>query len=47
MAVANISALFHQHIKLWCNLCAKMTDIPTYLVDLVHRPASDLGYTNA
>ena len=42
---SNLSAQFHQDIKLWRNLCTKMTDRPTYLVELFHQPASDLGYT--
>ena len=42
----NISARFHQDIKFWGNLCADMTYRPTYFAELVHWPASDLGYTN-
>ena len=43
---ANLSAQFHQHIKLYCNLCFYMTYRSTYLADLLHRPASDHGYTD-
>ena len=45
-AAANLSTQFHQDIKLWRNLCANMTDRPTYLADLFHWPASDIGHTN-
>ena len=46
-AEANLSTRFHQDIKFWRNLCVEMTYRPTYLAELVHRPASDLGYTGA
>ena len=32
-------------IKLWSSLCVDMTTCPTYLAELVHRDASDIGYT--
>ena len=28
-AAANLSSRFHQDIKVWCNLCANITDLPT------------------
>ena len=42
---ANLYALFHQDRKFWSNLCANMIDRPTYLAEMLNRPASDLGYT--
>ena len=42
---ANLSAQFHQDIKFWSNLCAEMTDSPTYCAELVHRLTSDHEYT--
>ena len=46
-SAVKLSARFHQDIKLWSNMCIKMTDHPTYLTDLFHQPGSDLGCTNA
>ena len=43
----NLSARFHQDIKFWQILFVEMTTLPTYLTELVHQAASDLGYTNA
>ena len=43
---ANLSARFHQDIKLWRNLCSDMTDLPTYLADLVHWTSSEFSHAN-
>ena len=43
-ATANLSTWFHQDIKFWWSLCVKMTTCLTYLDELVHRDASDMGY---
>ena len=42
---SNLSAQFHQDIKLLRSLCVKMTTRPTYLAELVHRASSGIGYT--
>ena len=41
----NLSTRFHQDIKFWYNLCSDMIYSPIYLAELLHRPASELGYT--
>ena len=46
-AMANLSSWFHQDSKFWWSLCVKMTTRLTYLAKIVHRDASDIGYTDA
>ena len=46
-ATSNLSARFHQDIKFWQILFVEMTTRPTYLTELVHQAASDLGCTDA
>ena len=44
---AYLSDAFHAEVVHWKNLILEMHSRPTYLAEIVHRLATDLGYTDA
>ena len=46
-ATAYLLARFHLDVHFWRDLCEDMDTCPTYLVEIIHRDASDLGYCDA
>ena len=44
---AYLSDAFHQEVTYWCSLIEEMKTRPTYLAEIVHRVATDMGYTDA